>query len=114
MERPRLFIQTEETNETDYVELLDAKISEDVKGLAFFSLSIDPDPDARYEIHISKILDEVELELTAIWSVQFAHLTSGVYTAFKATDHIIIRHKSTDAAVTVKSGVTAAFNEVVV
>ena len=113
MERPRLFLDTRETDSTEYVELLDAKISEDVIGLSFFSLAIDPDPNAVYEIHITRVLDAVNLELTAIWQVTFAHLTNGVYTAFKATDHIVVRHKTTDAAITVKSGITCAFNEVV-
>ena len=114
MERARLFLDTKETDSTEYVELLDAKISEDVEGLSFFSLAIDPDPNALYEIHITRVFDGVNLELTAIWQVTFAHLTSGVYTAFKATDHIIVKHKSIEAATTVKSGITCAFNEVIV
>jgi len=114
MERPRLWLDTKETDQTTYQSLLDAKISEDVMGLSFFSLAIDPDPNALYEIHITRVFDGVELELTAIWQVTFAHLTQGVYTAFKAADHIIVKHKSTDAAVTVKSGITCAFNEVIV
>lgn len=113
MERPRLFLDTRETDSTEYVELLDAKISEDVKGLSSFSLAIDPDPNALYEMHITRLIDVVDLELTAIWQVTLAHLTSGVYMGFLAADHIVVRHKTTDAAITVKTGITCAFNEVV-
>lgn len=114
MERPRLFLQTKETNETEYQELLKAKISEDAKGLSYFSLAIDPDPNALYEMHIPRLLDVVDIELTAIWSVIFQHLTNGVYQGFRAADKILVKHKTTDGAVTVKTGITLAFNEVIV
>jgi len=111
-ERPRLFLDTKETNSISYVELLAAEISMNAKGLSFFSLAIDPDPNARYEIHISRILDAVDLELTAMWGVTFEHLTSGVYQGFSAGDKIVVRHKSVNAAITVKTGITLAMNEV--
>ena len=114
MERPRLFLDSKETDSTEYVLLLDAKISEDVRGLSFFSLAIDPDPNALYEIHITRVIDAVDVELGAVWSVVFAHLTNGVYTAFKAADHIIVRHKTTEPPTPVKTGITCAFNEVIV
>jgi len=112
-ERPRLFLDTRTTNSTSYVTLLDAKIMEDAKGISYFSIGIDPDPNALYELHISKVLDAVELELTAMWGFELAHLTNGVYKGFEAGDHILVKHKSTDSAITIKTGITLAMNEVI-
>jgi len=106
-------LDTKTTNSTSYVALLDAKIMEDAKGLSYFSLAIDPDPSARYEIHVGKIMDVVDLELTAMWGVTLEHLSAGVYKGFDAGDRIVVRHKSTDGAITIKSGITLAMNEVV-
>ena len=113
MERPRMLLDTKETNSTTYVDLASVKISDDAKGISYFVLSIDPDPNALYRIIIAKILDTVDLEVTAIWTVTFPHLTSGVYQGFRAGDTILIRHRTTNGAITVKSGISLAFNEVV-
>jgi hypothetical protein len=112
-ERPRLFLVTKEKAGATYEDVLIVEISPDAKGLSFFSLAVDPDPNARYEMHISNIYDCEDLELTAMWAVVFEHLTSGTYEGFKATDKIIIRHRSTDPNTTVKSCVTCAMSEVI-
>jgi hypothetical protein len=76
-------------------------------------LSIDPDPDALYRIIIGKIMNVVELEITSIWTLELPHLTEGVYAGFHRGDRILIQHRSTSSNITVKSGVTLAFNEVI-
>jgi len=111
-ERPRTFLNTLSTSSTSYVDLLATKISEDAKGLCYFVLSIDPDPNALYQIIIARMLNANDLELTAIWSVTLPHLTSGVYQGLNAGDQIIIRHKSATGA-SVKTGISLEFNEVV-
>jgi len=113
-ERPRMFLDTRTTASTDYVELLTVEISNNAKGVSYFVLSIDPDPNALYQITIARMLSVNDLELTAIWTVSLPHLTAGVYEGFNAGDKIIVRHKSTNAAVTVKSGISCEFNEVAV
>jgi len=112
MERPRTFLNTLTTSSTTYVDLLTTKISEDAKGLCYFVLSIDPDPNALYQIIIARMLNTNDLELTAIWSVTLPHLTSGVYQGLMAGDQIIIRHKSATGA-SVKTGISLEFSEVV-
>jgi len=113
VERPKVFLKTLSTNSTDYQDLVVVQISTDAQGVSFFVLSIDPDPDALYQILVANLLKEVDLEITAVWTLELAHLTCGVYKGFKAGDSIVVRHKSKSAAVTVKSGVSLAFNEVV-
>ncbi|MEM2197261.1 MAG: hypothetical protein QW290_09300 [Sulfolobales archaeon] len=113
MERPRIFLDTKSTNSTTYVDLLRVQLSPDIKGVSYFILAIDPDPKALYRIMITRILNVIDLELTAIWQVSLPHLTSGVYEGFEPNDYIIVQHKSTDPTVIVKSGVALEFNEVV-
>jgi len=113
-ERPRLFLDTKTTSSTTYVELLSVEVARNAKGVSFLSLSIDPDPNALYEVHIGKVIDITELEMTAMWNVLLEHLTSGVYQGLDAGDPIVVKHRSINAAITVKSGITLAFNEVVV
>jgi hypothetical protein len=113
MERPRFFLDTKATNSTSYETILDVQLSNDIEGLSYFSLAVDPDPKALYRILIGRILNVVEVELTAVWSLELPHLTSGVYLGFDAGDRILIQHRSTDPTVTVKTGATLAFNEVV-
>jgi len=113
-ERPRIFLDTKTTDSTEYAELLLVEISSNAKGLSYFVLSIDPDPNALYQIQIARLLTQNDLELTAIWTVSLPHLTSGVYEGFNAGDKIVVRHRSTNAAITVKSGISCEFNEVTV
>jgi len=113
MERPRIALVTLSTSSTTYVDLLNIEISKDALGVSYFVLSIDPDPKALYKIILARILETNDLEITAIWSVELPHITSGVYKGLKAGDKILIQHKTTDAAVTVKTGLALAFNEVV-
>lgn len=113
MERPRMFLDTKTTTSTSYVDLLVTKISNDAKGVCYFVLSIDPDPNALYQIMVARLLNENDLELTAIWTTTLPHLTKGVYEGFQAGDDIVVRHKTIDAAKEVKSGVSLEFNEVV-
>jgi len=112
LERPRMYLDTKSTSSTDYVDLLVLKVSNDAKGVCYFVLSIDPDPNALYQIIVTRLLNQSELELTAIWTSQLPHLTAGVYEGFSAGDDIVIRHKSKTGAV-VKSAVSLEFNEVV-
>lgn len=113
-ERPRIFLDTKTTNSTDYVDIVKIQISKDAKGVNYFILAIDPDPNALYQILISHLLEVTDLELTAIWQLVLPHLPDGrVYTGFKSGDRIIIRHKSRDATITVKTGFTMQFIEVV-
>jgi len=113
-ERPRMFLDTRTTASTEYVELLTVEISSNAKGVSYFVLSIDPDPNALYQIVIARMLNVNDLELTAIWTVSLPHLTAGVYEGFDAGDKIMIRHKTINAAITVKSGISCEFNEVAV
>jgi len=92
--------------------LLVLKISNDAKGVCYFVLSIDPDPNALYQIIVTKILNQNNLELTAIWTTSLPHLTKGVYEGFHAGDDIVVRHKSATGA-EVKSAVSLELNEVV-
>jgi len=112
LERPRTFLDTRTTSSTSYVDLLVLKISNDAKGVSYFVLSIDPDPNALYQILVAKILQQNDLELTAIWTTTLPHLTKGVYEGLNAGDDIVIRHKSATGAA-VKSGISLEMNEVV-
>jgi hypothetical protein len=113
MERPRVFLDTKTTNSTSYDTIFEVMISQDARGLSFFSLAIDPDPNALYRILIGNMLNVVEVELSAVWSLQLPHLTSGVYEGFRAGDRILVQHRSKSSTVTVKTGATLAFNEVI-
>jgi len=112
MERPRMFLDTKTTSSTSYEDLLVVKISPDAKGLSYFCLSIDPDPKALYQITIARLLNQNDLELTAIWTVELNHLTSGVYEGLNAGDTIMVRQRSIDGT-SVKTGITLEMNEVV-
>ena len=113
MERPRIFLKTVTTNETDYSTIVDIAISHDARGISYFSMAIDPDPKALYLIIIGNFLYEIDLELTAVWKLELPHLTFGIYSGFKAGDRIIVKHKTTDPNTAVKSSATVAFNEVI-
>lgn len=112
MEKPNLFIKTLSTSSTSPVPLVSVKISEACKGISYFAISIDPDPRALYNILIGRFVDEKDLELTAIWSIELPHLTCGVYTGFQPGDAIVITHRTADPSITVKSGISLVFNEV--
>jgi hypothetical protein len=114
LERPRVFLGTRSTNKTDYEVLVEAEVSGDALGLSYLTLAIDPDPNAFYKIHLGSLMSVTELELTAVWSLMLPHLTYGYYAGFKAGDKILIAHRSKDPTVTVKTGFTLAFNEVVI
>lgn len=113
MERPRMALTTKTTQSTSYETILDMLISTDALGISYFTLAIDPDPNARYRILIGKLMNVVELELTAVWQLSLPHLTQGIYDGFKAGDEILIQHKTTSAAIEVKTGATLEFNEVI-
>ncbi len=113
MERPRAALQTKSTNSTDYQPIIRLQLSPDIIGISYLTLGVEPDPNALYKIKVGKILDVIDLELTAIWSLELPHLTEGVYAGFDPNDMIEVWHKSTSSTVTVKSGATCALNEVV-
>jgi len=112
VERPRLFLDTKTTNSTDYVDLVSLQISGNAKGVSYLVLSIDPDPNALYQILIARMLNQNDLELTAIWQTVLPHLTKGVYEGLNAGDNIQVRHKSV-SGVAIKSAISLELNEVV-
>lgn len=112
MERPRLALETKTTTSTSYEDIVALKVSDNACGVSYFVLSIDPDPNALYQIIIAKMLHQNDLELTAIWTATLPHLTKGVYDGFLAGDSIIVRHKST-TGVSIKSSVSLEMSEVV-
>jgi len=111
-ERPRFYLITSTTNNVNYETILDVGISTDARGISYFTIAMDPDPNALYRITIGSIMTVNELELTAVWSLELPHLTSGVYMGFRPGDRIVIQHRSPNATL-IKTGVTLAFNEVV-
>jgi len=114
VERPRVFLGTKSTNKTDYESLVEVEISGDALGISYLTLAIDPDPNALYKVHLGRLMSVTELELTAVWSLLLPHLTFGYYAGLKPGDKILIAHRSKDPTITVKTGFTLAFNEVVV
>ena len=113
MERPRIFLLTKTTNSTDYEEVLSTTVSHDALGVSYFTLSVDPDPNALYQIIIGTIYNTAELEIRDIWTVELPHLTQGFYPGLGPGEAIIIRHRSKDPAITVETALTLAFTEVV-
>lgn len=113
MEKPRVFLLTTSTNSTDYVDVLNTMVSPNVRGVSFFSLSIDPDPNALYQIIIGNLYNSVELKIPDIWTLELPHLTQGFYLGLRPGDAIIIRHRTKDPAITVETALTLAFTEVV-
>ena len=112
MEKPRMFLLTARTNSTDYVDILNTTVSLNARGVSYFTLGIDPDPNALYQIKIGTLYEAFDLEIPALWTVEYPHLTKGFYLGFKPGDAIIIRHRSKDPAITVQTSLTMAFTEV--
>ena len=112
MERPKFYLTTKTTDSTEYQIVLETEIAKDCKGVSFFTLAVDPDPNALYRIIVGKLMDVTELELTSIWSLNLPHLTTGVYKGLLPGDQIIVWHRSISPDLTVKTGVTCSFNEV--
>jgi hypothetical protein len=114
VERPRLEgPRTVTTSSTTFEEILRLQLNPDILGISYLSMSIDPDPNARYRIMIGRLLRVEDEELTAIWSLVLPHLTQGFYKGLHAGDFIRIAHRSTNPAVTVKTSYALALNEVV-
>jgi len=112
IQRPRLFLDTFSTNSTAYVDLVKTKISEDALGVNFFTLAIDPDANALYNIIIGNIYKKIDLEITAIFKLELPMLRQGLYQGFYALVPIQVQHKTTDPAITVKTGLTLSLVEV--
>jgi len=113
MEKPRVFLLTTSTNSTDYVDVLNTTVSLNVRGVSYFSMSIDPDPNALYQIKIGKLYEAFDLKIPDIWTLELPHLTQGFYPGLNPGDAIIIRHRTKDPAITVETALTLAFTEVV-
>jgi hypothetical protein len=112
IERSRSFLKTASTTSTTYVTIVEAEVSRDAKGVSYLSLGVDPDPNALYLIALGRLLNMYDLELTAIWNLLLPHLPDGMYLELRPGDKFLIQHKSA-TGVSVKTGLTLAFNEVV-
>jgi hypothetical protein len=116
MERPVAQLKTLTTTSTTYVDVINYAISADAKGVCRFILSIDPDPNALYKIQVARVMNIQETEITAVWVLEFPHLTSGVYFQFAPGDMIQVQHRVNPNAVVgtqIKTGASMSLSEVV-
>jgi len=110
--RPRLFLDTLSTVNVNYVDLVRTEISKDAKGVNFFTFSLDPDPNALYNIVIGDIYKKLDLALAAVFTLQYPMLLRGLYRGFHALAPILIQHKTTNPAITVTTSFTLSLAEV--
>ena len=79
---------------TSFEPIISFVLPQNLIGVRYFSISIDPNPDSLFNINIGSFLTAKNVRIFSIWNLQLPELETTYYAGFVPNDVITVEHKS--------------------